>query len=258
LEALEKLLEGSSEVNGTILATDIQLAIERLEKASGVDRTRLARVELALFPMLLKYAVDPSNGALFEAVTTDPALFVDLAFWAAGEPARELDERSKALAKRAFAVLRSCSRIPGRRPDGTIDAEALTAFVDRARELARQAGRLKDCDQHLGQILAHAPEDPDGVWPCRAVAALLDRPGFDEVRLGFRTGIYNSRGAVWRGHDEGGEQERALAEKYRKHADRLAIDFPRVAATLRELAETYERQARWADEELRARLEGLR
>jgi len=261
LEALEKLLEVTSGVEDILLATSILDAIERLEKASGIDRRRLARVEFALFPILDAHGVEALADALFEVVTSDRETFVDLlkaVFRAEGEPARELDERSKAFAERAWDVLDSCSRIPGRRPDGTIDAEALTAFVDRARELAREAGRLKVCDQHLGQILAHAPEDPDGVWPCRAVAALLDRPGFDEVRLGFRTGIYNSRGAVWRGHDEGGEQERALAEKYRKRADRLAIDFPRVAATLRELAETYERQARWADEELRARLEGLR
>jgi len=260
LEALEKLLKTRADVDRS-LSTNIRLAVERLEEASDVDRARLARVEFALFPVLRVPGGGALAGALFEAVTTDPALFVDLlkaVFRAAGEPARELDERSKAFAERAWDVLDSCSRIPGRRPDGTIDAEALAAFVDRARELARQAGRLKVCDLRLGSILANAPEDADGVWPCRAVAALLDRPDLDEVRFGFWLGVYTKRGVVNRRYDEGGEQERALAEKYWKLAEGLAITFPRAAATLRELAETYERQARWADEELRARLEGLR
>ncbi len=261
LEALEKLLESPPEVDPIRLATYIHDAVERLENASGIDRRRLARVEFALLPLLPKHAAHPSSGALFEAVTTDPALFVDLlkaAFPAEGEPAREIEDFSVDFAERAYGVVRSCYCIPGQRPDGTIDAEVLAGFVDRVRELAREAGRLQVCDLRLGNLLANAPRDPDGVWPCRAVAALLDRVDLEDVRFGFRLGVQKARGVVTRRHDEGGEQERALAEEYRKRADRLAIDFPRVAATLRELAETYEREARRADEELRARREGLR
>ena len=261
LEALEKLADIGPPSDDPDLFYDIFDIILLLEKATHIDRTRLVHLEFALFPVLRVPGGGAPADALFEDVTSDPETFVEFlkaAFPAEGEPARNVEDFSVEFAERAYEVVRSCYRIPGQRPDGTIDAEVLAAFVDRVRELARKAGRPTVCDRHLGQILAHAPEDPDGVWPCRAVAALLDRANLEDVRFGFLLGVQKGRGVVTRRHDEGGEQERALAEKYRKRADRLATEFARVAPTLRELAETYEREARWADEELRSRLEGLR
>ena len=59
---------------------------------------------------------------------------------------------------------------------------------------------------------------------------------------GAHTGVYNSRGAHWRG--EGGDQERELAEKYRRWGKALQVSHPFVASKLlMGLAKTYEQEA---------------
>jgi hypothetical protein len=59
---------------------------------------------------------------------------------------------------------------------------------------------------------------------------------------GMHIGVYNSRGAHWRG--EGGDQERELAEKYRKWGEELQFSHPFVASKLLlGLAKTYDHEA---------------
>src|SRR3954463_8792861 len=58
---------------------------------------------------------------------------------------------------------------------------------------------------------------------------------------GAHVGVCNSRGVHW--HGEGGDQERELAEKYRKWAQALQFSHPYVSSKLlMGLAETYQRQ----------------
>jgi hypothetical protein len=58
---------------------------------------------------------------------------------------------------------------------------------------------------------------------------------------GFRTELYNSRGAHW--VDPTGASERELATKYRAQAEAVEqAGYHRVATILRELAASYERE----------------
>jgi hypothetical protein len=69
------------------------------------------------------------------------------------------------------------------------------------------------------------------------------------------TGLFNSRGAVWRG--KGGGQERDIAEKHRTGSRALASRFPFTSRLLDGGAEMYEHQAEWQDgeEKVRERLQ---
>jgi len=70
----------------------------------------------------------------------------------------------------------------------------------------------------------------------------------ERMMEGARTGIYNSRGVHYRG--EGGDQERELAEKYRKWGEALQFSHPFVASKLlMGLARTYEHEANREDTE---------
>jgi hypothetical protein len=62
--------------------------------------------------------------------------------------------------------------------------------------------------------------------------------------------LYNRRGFTARSPEDGGQQERALAQTYRAQADTLADRWPRIAAVLRDLASMYDTDAR--QEESRA------
>jgi hypothetical protein len=94
----------------------------------------------------------------------------------------------------------------------------------------------------LGHSLIQVPSDPDGLWIHRSAAAALNARDAEDMRNGYRTELYNSRGVHW--VDPTGAPERELATKYRAHAEAVEIaGYHRLATTLRELAASYEREA---------------
>ncbi|WIG58313.1 MAG: hypothetical protein OJF49_001058 [Ktedonobacterales bacterium] len=69
--------------------------------------------------------------------------------------------------------------------------------------------------------------------------------------------LRNSRGVTTREPLEGGDQERALAATYFKQAEAFADRWPKTAALLRKVGESYEQEARFMDEEAERRRTGL-
>jgi hypothetical protein len=64
----------------------------------------------------------------------------------------------------------------------------------------------------------------------------------DDMRDGFRTGTYNSRGVHW--VDPTGKPEKELAEQFRSKAEDVEnAGFQRFAVTLRGLADGYDKEA---------------
>ena len=95
----------------------------------------------------------------------------------------------------------------------------------------------------VGHVLSRVPPDPNGLWIHRSAAAVLNGKDADDLRDGFRNELYNSRGVHW--VDPSGKPERDLAVKYRAQAEDIeGSGYPRLAATLRELAEGYDREAK--------------
>lgn len=65
---------------------------------------------------------------------------------------------------------------------------------------------------------------------------------------GVTQGLFNARGAHWRG--KGGDQERELAEGYRRSMNALQFTHPFVASSiLKPMVDTYERHAEFHDSE---------
>ncbi len=93
----------------------------------------------------------------------------------------------------------------------------------------------------IGQVLAHTPPDPDGLWINRAAADALNDKDAGDMRSGFTVKLFNLRGV----HGfSAGKEELAFAEDYRKKAEALEDNgFQRIATALRELAKDYERDA---------------
>ena len=94
----------------------------------------------------------------------------------------------------------------------------------------------------VGQVLIHAPADPDGLWIHRSAAAALNAKDAGDLRDGFAIGIRNSRGVYW--VDPTGKPELELAGKYRQQAEEAdKAGYQRLAATMRNLADSYTREA---------------
>ena len=66
-----------------------------------------------------------------------------------------------------------------------------------------------------------------------------------DIATGVQVGVYNSRGAHYRG--EGGGQERALAQTYRSWSRALAFQYAYVSNLLEGIAQRYDREAEMED-----------
>jgi excisionase family DNA binding protein len=247
-EVLAAALTSDPNAEGRVqsLGYEIGLLLDYLE-ADGTDVERLERYEFVFF-RLLEHHRQPR--ALFAALSRDPARFVELisrVYRGKNEPRRRLSEQEETLAHLAWWVLQHWRGLPGRREDGTVDGEHLEQWVRDARLAFAETDRADIGDEQIGQVLAASPPGNDTIWPAEPVRDILEAIGSPSIETGVHVGAVSDRGVTSRGVYEGGQQERALAARYRQWAKQTAGSWPRTARVLRGLAETYERQAQHND-----------
>ena len=232
----------------------VSKALETLEQRGDTSRDDLARLEF-----LFIKALDRSEHGIrnLEAQLAEtPALFMQ----ALAVPFRRNDggedpaewqtpnsDNREAVARAAYALLTSASRIPGTQGDGSIDLKELKDWLEQVRTLTREYGRAEIGDEMIGQLLSHCPPGDDGIWPCEPVREAIDDLGSQVIATGMLVGIRNARGATWRG--EGGAQERELAEQYRSWSREVAFEHPFTASMLEQIAADYDREAKWWDDQ---------
>ena len=231
------------------------------------DPERSAEVGQLEWVFLAVLGFEPPIGQLYETLAADPDFFVkvmEVAWRASDAESDEDDEQDDGTvpedepltdeqvqqAENGFMLLTSFDRLPGTGPDGRVDLEALRRWVTRALDLAAASGRRKVAEALIGQILASAPADGDGTWPCRPVRDLLEELQSERVERNLAVRLYNRRGVTVRDPEDGGKQERLLVEQYRAQATAFSNSWPQTAAVLRNLAEMYDKDAR--EEENRA------
>lgn len=116
------------------------------------------------------------------------------------------------------------------------------AWLEKVKTACKESGHLKSALRSVGRALVYTPADPDGLWLHHSAAAVSNARDADDIRGGFRAGVFNSRGVHW--VDPTGKPEKELAAKYRAQAETTeSAGYYRLASTLRELADEYEREA---------------
>jgi hypothetical protein len=232
-------------------------AFDLIEKAGIIDERKLAELEFG-YVGLLEHS-ERGLKSLERWLVSDPKLFAELIrglYKPKHGQVTEVSEDAKLLADVAHRVLMKNKKVPGQSSEGTIDKDSFDRWVAEARRLCTESDHAAVGDVQIGQMLALAPTGSDGVWPCEGIRLLLDSDDADDIRRGFSTGILNSRRVFSRGYDEGGEQERALARKYRKDADALQVACPQLSSILRKIEKYYDDSATREDVAARLRLEG--
>lgn len=220
--------------------------IKYLQTDPSVNQEDLFRVEWAYLPLL-----DRHSGAapkfLESRLASDPEFFCEvirLVYRSKNEeqPTKEPSEKERAIATNAWRLLYEWQTPPGTQEDGTFSEDHFNEWLRRVKDKCRETGHLEVALIKIGEVLIHSPSDPDGLWIHRAVAQALNDRCADEMRRGFSTGTFNARGI----HrvDPTGKPEKELAEQFRRKAEDVEnAGFHRFASTLRELAESYEREA---------------
>ena len=228
---------------------------KKLDPTGDVPDDVMAGLEWGFLPLFRYSGRRPL--ALQRALSNSPKFFVDV-LSAVYRPSKESGveepppddpERARGIATQAYELLRGWRRVPGSSDDGDIDQVTLENWMKEARILCTRVGRQAVGDIHIGQVLAGAPPEPDGVWPAIAVREVIEITRSRELERGVLTGVRNGRGPTWRDMKAGGAPERALAEHYRRWAAETALEWPRTAALLELIAISYEQQGQWHDDD---------
>ena len=250
--------EPADSIRYSLDAYSLSEALDSLAGRTGVSPDEMAQLEF----MFITILEDSKHGIpnLERQIAQSPALFVQvlaLVFKRNGDgqdpPEWRIEnpELSDYLAIAASSLLDQIERIPGTESEGTVNAEKLLDWIEEARRLCAEHGRVEIGDQKIGELLSKAPAEEDGGWPCLPVCKAMERITSQQIGDGFEIGVLNDRGVHWRGLDEGGAQERELAAKYRNWAKQRASDYPYVSSVLERIAARYDQEAKVEDTEVK-------
>jgi hypothetical protein len=241
-----KAVTNSSENPRALDVHAIVEVIKALQNNPDTNPDDLFHIEWAFLPFLDRHRGGGPR-ALEQRLADDPAFFCDfirLLYRSENEEAsaEEPTEQLKNIASSAYRLLSKWRTPPGSQKDGTFNGAALTAWLEKVKAACAESGHLKSALRNVGHVLVYTPEDPDGLWLHRSAATALNAKDAEDMRDGFRTELFNSRGVHW--VDPTGKPEKELAAKYRVQADAVeSVGYHRLATTLRELADSYEHQA---------------
>jgi hypothetical protein len=236
----------SGEPSHTMDTYHIVEIIKALQNAPDTDPDDLFRVEWAYLPLLDRHS-GASPKLLENRLASDPDFFCEvirLMYRSKKEPKsdKEPTEQEKAIASNAWRLLHEWKTPPGMDFNGDFSESSFKQWLKSIKKACTESGHIEVALSHVGNVLIYTPLDSDGLWINHAVAEALNSKDADEMRNGFRIGIFNSRGVHM--VDPTGKPEKELAVKYRKQAEEVEnAGYQRFAATLRDLADSYEREA---------------
>ncbi len=230
------------------LAYEVKELLAHARVTPGVIRGLLAQVEWKFLQILEDGTGSPSL-ILREELSRNPSFFVDLIeliFPPQGSENSEVEvtEEMKNKAKQAYSLLKSWKVTP--RLDGDGEGPVLAEWVKEARRLLLEKKLLRYGDGFIGEGLFYAPGSA-AEWPPLQVRQIIDSVRSQDIENGFAIAAMNSRGTTWRSLDAGGEQERALADKYQKFAQTVGVRWPRTQRLLRRISERWDQRARQED-----------
>ena len=247
-QAIPALLAAArtTEPTGGMDSFEIIEVIKALQEDPATEPDRLMQVEWVYLPGFDAHK-DVWPKTLESRLARDPSLFTEilgLLYRSKNEPKekKEPSPEQEFHGKRAFRLLHTWRIPPGTSADGTLDEAALSAWLKEVKAKTAASGHLEVAMISFGHVLIHSPADPSGLWIHRAVAAILNAKDAEDIRSGFVTELYNARGVHF--VDPSGKEERTLAQEYRTNADAVEkAGYHRLATSLRELADSYDREA---------------
>lgn len=240
----------SGDVDRSMLGYDVARLLDCLEQSGMVEEQQIARLEWAYLLLLEDDERGPRT--LHRELARDPAFFanvVAMVFPAEDEERAETTNEELVRVQLGSQLLDSWHQVPGAQDDGSIDPQSLAAWVDQARLSLADRGRAKIGDRRIGHVLRYSPIDEDGGWPSRPVRDLIERIASTDLERGIEVEVRNSRGVTSRSLTAGGTQERELVEQYLSYTQVSGNRWPRAAAMLRRIADTFTDEALRHDED---------
>jgi hypothetical protein len=249
--AVRTLLALLNEETGKADYYDVLALIKWLQECPVANSDSLLQIEWAYLPWLIREeGAEPRT--LERAMAQDPKFFFEIIrrVFRSKKKESNVDSRTdaeKTYAQNAFRLLHGWRTVPGTLSDGSFDGESFTKWLTDVKHMTEESGHLDAAMGQVGEVLASTPPDPTGLWINSTIAEALDSKDAARMRSGFMRGRMNLRGVYW---GTGGAEELNLAADYRAKADALDNSgYPRFAGAVRDLAKSYEWEARREAEE---------
>jgi hypothetical protein len=258
LDILKAIAQGEEESVPLPESYYFEKAFERLDGDSSIEPNFITQMEFCYASALVNSKRGPAK--LYEQIAKEPILFVQMLsyLYRRNDGGFDPDEwkitegaRAASVRHLSFEILHHWHQLPGRGPDGRFDSREFISWMSEARRLCASHGRAEIGDNKLGELLAYAPKDDDGTWPCLIVRDFLDDICSENLLEGFTIGVINKRGVTTRHPLDGGRLEREEAAYYDGQAQKIEAKWPRTGAALREIAGRYRRDGEWHDRDSR-------
>jgi hypothetical protein len=246
ISALKSVLLQNDSVDN-INSRQIVGVIKALQKCEDITDEELQQIEWMFLPLLEHdRGASPINLELH--LVTDPIFFcelVQLMYRSRNKNSEEYEitEAKKSKAENAWHLLNGCHIIPGTQRDGHFDEIKFKNWIQQVLEICTKSGHVEVAQITIGELLVNSPSDSDGLFINRIVAEILNGKDAEDMRTGYYTGIFNSRGV--HSIDPTGAPELDLAQQFNEKAETMEkAGFFRLAKTFRDLAESNEREAK--------------
>ncbi|MGB2784815.1 hypothetical protein [Psychrobacter sp.] len=236
-------LATTENLQGNYSLYDITESIKALQENPLTDQKKLFQVEWAYLSFLDKHS-EVSPVTLENTLANDPDFFCQiLEFVYRSEKINEEDTNkvSQFVASNAYQLLSNWQTVPGTTTSSAFVSVIFNKWLESVEKTTIDSDHYDVAMVHIGRVLLYAPQGDD-LWIHPEIAHVLNQKNNQNMRDGYRTALYNSRGA----HpvDPEAKPEKALAEKYHQQAELVEnAGYHRLATTLRDIAETYKNEA---------------
>ncbi len=248
------LLQAVKESNSTSSESDpyhITELIKKLQNEPGVSEDDLCEVEWAYLPILNLYDSDDTFPiTLNRKLSNNPDFFCEiirLVYRSTYEDEnqqneQDVDEHRRNLARNGDRLLEGWNVPPGLDSEGNFSKKQFKSWLKNVIKKCGETGHLEMALHNIGEVLFHTPADKDGFWINKTVAESLNNKNYSEMRSGYSVKVFNSRGVY--SVDLTGKPEKDLATEWLGKAELVENEgFTRFATTLREVANSYTRDA---------------
>lgn len=233
-----------TESNDSLDPDAVRNLIELLQQTRSISIEDISDVELIYLSWLDKYSkVKPL--ALRYRLANEPMFFCELVrlFYKKRHSDTHEESISEFMSNRLCQILYDFCVIPGTDWDGNYSEEGFCEWVDYCKTWAKAEDREAIVQQTIGNGLSYARKLENGLVD-EFIMRELNKIENEEMRLGYRLGIINQRGARW--IDPEGKPEFQLAEKYKELAETAeSMGYAKYAETLRTISDGYIREAEY-------------
>ncbi len=121
---------------------------------------------------------------------------------------------------------------------GEVNEQLLKNYITTLLQLAKEKNMMNATYSMIGQLLANIRFNES--YPPDYLCELIEDLNNDYVDSAFSSKLFNKRGVVTRGWNEGGGIEYAEQNKYHTYAEKTRYSYPRITKVFKELAKQYQ------------------